>query len=181
MTFYTIWGILYEGKESFSQIKAFLLEIQKNWWKYYLKAYKKSIIDQNLKGIAHLKRLPCPWEVWNWNGHGRLNFWATPSKVWEKWYFFLRSSNDLTIIFGNFHNYKSFKKCTQVIRPGVEDSLHIVTAVSAMRLHQTMKSNFRVTLNWYSHVLPGTPRCSKVLPDTPISKNEIYFKYSIKT
>ena len=36
----------------------------------------------NLKGIAHLKRLPCPWEVWNWNGRGRLNFWATPSRFW---------------------------------------------------------------------------------------------------
>ena len=37
----------------------------KKWWKYDLMAYKRSIIDQNLKGIAHLIRLPRPWEVWN--------------------------------------------------------------------------------------------------------------------
>ena len=50
-------------------------------------AYKRSIIDQNLEGITYLIRLPCPWEVQNWNEHGGLNFWATPSKFWKKWYF----------------------------------------------------------------------------------------------
>ena len=37
---------------------------------------------------------------------------------------FLRSTNDITIIFRNFHHYKSCKKCTQARRPGVEESLH---------------------------------------------------------
>ena len=36
---------------------------------------------------------------------------------------FWRSTNDVTIIFGNFHFYKSWKKCTQARRPGVEESL----------------------------------------------------------
>ena len=34
-----------------------------------------------------------------------------------------RSTNDITIIFGNFHYYKSLKKGTQAIRPDVEESL----------------------------------------------------------
>ena len=37
----------------------------------------------NMKGIAHLKRLPRPWEVQNWNGHSGSIFWATPSKFGE--------------------------------------------------------------------------------------------------
>ena len=78
----TLWG-----KRQFFSNFSFPVTDTKNWWKYHLMAYKKSIIDQNLKGIAHLKRLPCPWEVWNWNGRGRLNFWATPFKFWKKWYF----------------------------------------------------------------------------------------------
>ena len=36
---------------------------------------------------------------------------------------FWRFTNDITIIFGNFHHCKSFKKYTQAIRPGVEESL----------------------------------------------------------
>ena len=36
---------------------------------------------------------------------------------------FGRSTNDVTIIFGNFNFYKSWKKCTQAIHPGVEESL----------------------------------------------------------
>ena len=39
---------------------------------------------------------------------------------------FLRSTNDTTIIFRNFQYYKSCKKCTQAIRPGVEESLNYV-------------------------------------------------------
>ena len=37
----------------------------------------------NMKGIAHLKRLPRPWEVQNWNGRSGSIFWATPSKFGE--------------------------------------------------------------------------------------------------
>ena len=40
---------------------------------------------------------------------------------------FLRSTNDVTIIFGNFHFYKSWKKRTQARRPGVEESLAWIT------------------------------------------------------
>ena len=36
---------------------------------------------------------------------------------------FWRYTNDVTIIFGNFDFYKSWKKCTQARRPGVEESL----------------------------------------------------------
>ena len=77
--------------------------------KYHLMAYKRFIIDQNLKGIAHLIRLPRPWEVWNQNGRGRFNFWATPSKFWEKWYFLKIYKWYTTIIFGTFHYYKIAK------------------------------------------------------------------------
>ena len=38
-------------------------------------------------------------------------------------YNFWRFTNDITIIFGNFYFYKSLKKYTQAIRPGVEESL----------------------------------------------------------
>ena len=82
----------------------------------------------NMKGIAHLKRLPRPWEVQNWNGRSGLNFWATSSKFWEKWCF-MKIYNNFTIIFGNSHYCKSFKKCTQAIRPGVKESLDNLTSI----------------------------------------------------
>ena len=45
------------------------------------------------------------------------------SSNFEKVCIFYRFSNDITIIFRNFHYCKSFKKCTQAIRPGVDESL----------------------------------------------------------
>ena len=36
---------------------------------------------------------------------------------------FRRSTNDIIIICGNFHYYKSYHKRTQAIRPGVKESL----------------------------------------------------------
>ena len=36
---------------------------------------------------------------------------------------FWRFTNDITIIFRNFHYYKSLEKYTQAIRPGMEESL----------------------------------------------------------
>ena len=43
-------------------------------------AYKKSIIDQNLEGVAEKLSLPHPLEFQNWNGCSGLNFWAISSK-----------------------------------------------------------------------------------------------------
>ena len=54
----TLWG-----KRQFFSNLSFPVTDTKNLCKYHLNTYKKSIIDQNLKGIAHLKRLPRPWEV----------------------------------------------------------------------------------------------------------------------
>ena len=42
---------------------------------------------------------------------------------------FYGSTNDVTIKFGNFHFCKSWKKCTQARRPGVEESLASVKAL----------------------------------------------------
>ena len=36
---------------------------------------------------------------------------------------FLRSTNDISTTFENFNYYKSCKKCTQAILPGVEESM----------------------------------------------------------
>ena len=52
-------------------------------WKHHLFVYKRSMLDQNLKGLAQKLGLPRPWQVQNWNGHGGLNFWATTSKFCE--------------------------------------------------------------------------------------------------
>ena len=51
------------------------------WWKHHLFVYKKYTFDQNLEGVTQKLRLPRPWEVQNWNGPGRLIFWATASKL----------------------------------------------------------------------------------------------------
>ena len=54
-----------------------------NFIKYHLFIYKRSMFDQNLKGLAQKLGLPRPWQVQNWNGRGGLNFWATTSKFCE--------------------------------------------------------------------------------------------------
>ena len=51
----TLWG-----KRQFFSYFSFPVTDTKILCKYHLNAYKKSMIDQNLKGIAHLKRLPRP-------------------------------------------------------------------------------------------------------------------------
>ena len=56
-------GYSIEKKAVFLKFQLSWVTDTKNLCKYHLMAYKKSIIDQNLKGIAHLKRLPRPWEV----------------------------------------------------------------------------------------------------------------------
>ena len=40
---------------------------------------------------------------------------------------FRRSTTNIIIIFRNFNHYKSCKKCIQAIRPGVEESLDILS------------------------------------------------------
>ena len=78
---------------------------------------------------------PKIWRVWlkNWVCHalGKFKiemgvadsiFKPHPSNF-GKSDIFWRSSNDITITFGKNHYCKSFKKCTQAIRPGVEESL----------------------------------------------------------
>ena len=54
-----------------------------NLWKHHLFVYKRSMLDENLKGLAQKLGLPRPWQVQNWNGRGGLNFWATTSKFCE--------------------------------------------------------------------------------------------------
>ena len=48
--------------------------------------YKRSMLDQNLKGLAEKIWLPRPWQVQNRNRCGRLNFWATSSKFFGNSY-----------------------------------------------------------------------------------------------
>ena len=51
----TLWG-----KRQFFSNLSFPVTDTKKLYKYHLNTHKKSIIDQNLKDIAHLKRLPRP-------------------------------------------------------------------------------------------------------------------------
>ena len=111
-------------------------------------AYKKSIIDQNLKGIAHPKRLPCPWKVQNWNGRGRLNFWATPSKFWRKWYFF-------KIYKWCYYHLSKFSFLHR--RPGVEESLSKSTfalglKTSGLQKQQSVSFLFASDLTFNSQI-----------------------------
>ena len=54
-----------------------------NFIKYHLFIYKRSMFDQNLKGLAQKLGLPRASQVQNWNGHGGFNFWATTTKFCE--------------------------------------------------------------------------------------------------
>ena len=83
---YHLGAILKKKKNLFSNF-SFLVEDTEKWIKHHFFVYKKSITDQNFKGIPQKIGLPCPWEVQNWNGRGGRNFWATTSKFWENSYF----------------------------------------------------------------------------------------------
>ena len=71
--------------------------------------------------MAQKIRLPCLSEVQNWNGHGRLNFWATTFKFWKNSNF-SRCSNDSKIIFLYSQRYKSFKKSVSAANPVIPRS-----------------------------------------------------------
>ena len=72
----------------------FLVRNMKKIIKYHLNIYKKYMLDQTLEGVPQKLRLPCPSEVQNWKGRGRLNFWARALKFFAvtyllkifKWY-----------------------------------------------------------------------------------------------
>ena len=51
---------------------------------YHLYISLKYDFSPNLKVIAQKMSLPCPWEVWKGQGHGRLIFQATPFKFGGK-------------------------------------------------------------------------------------------------
>ena len=75
-------------------------------------AYKRFIIDQNLKGIAHWIRLPRSWEVQIEMSVAGPIFEPHPPNFGKSDVFWI-STNDITTIFRNFHYYKSFKKMYQ--------------------------------------------------------------------
>ena len=51
---------------------------------HHLYIYKSCVFTQNLEGVTQKISLPCPWEVWNGQGHGRLIFQTTPFKFCGK-------------------------------------------------------------------------------------------------
>ena len=61
---YHLGVTLKKEKQFFSKL-SFSVTDSKNWLKYYLMAYKKSIIDQNLEGVAEKLSLPRPLEFQN--------------------------------------------------------------------------------------------------------------------
>ena len=83
---YHLGAILKKKKKLFSNF-SFLVEDTEKWIKHHFFVYKKSISDQNFKGISQKIGLPHPWEVQNWNGRGRHSFSATNSKFWGNSYF----------------------------------------------------------------------------------------------
>ena len=88
-----LWTIIYhlgatpEKKKQFFSNFSFPVEDTEKWIKHHFFVYKKSISDQNFKGISQKIGLPRPWEVQNWNGRGGHSFWATTFKFWENSYF----------------------------------------------------------------------------------------------
>ena len=88
-----LWTIIYhlgatpEKKKQFFSNFSFPVEDTEKWIKHHFFVYKKSITDQNFKGIPQKIGLPRPWEVQNWNGRGGHSFWATTSKFWGNSYF----------------------------------------------------------------------------------------------
>ena len=85
-------------------------------------AYKRFIIDQNLKAWLTLKDCHALEKFQIEMGVEGSIFEPHPRNFGERDIFW-RSTNDITIIFGNFHYNKSYQKCTKAIRPGVEESL----------------------------------------------------------
>ena len=82
---YHLGATLKKKKQFFSNF-SFPVTDLKNWLKYHLMTYIRSIIDHNLEGVAENLSLPHPFEVQNWNGRIGLNSWATPSKFCENLY-----------------------------------------------------------------------------------------------
>ena len=50
----------------------------------HISTFKSYDFSPNLKVIAQKMSLPCPWEVWKGQGHGRLIFHAAPFKFKRK-------------------------------------------------------------------------------------------------
>ena len=88
-----LWTIIYHWGNNLIEKKQFFLNLSfpiedaEKWIKHHFFVYKKSISDQNFKGISQKIGLPHPWEVQNWNERGRHSFWATTFKLWENSYF----------------------------------------------------------------------------------------------
>ena len=55
---------------------------------HHLYIYKSCVFTQNLEGVTQKISLPCPWEVWNGQGHGSVIFQATLFKFCGKLTFY---------------------------------------------------------------------------------------------
>ncbi len=58
-------GAIHERKKLFFSNFSFSVRNTINCLKYHLVGHKRSIIDQNMKGVAENLSLPCPFEVQN--------------------------------------------------------------------------------------------------------------------
>ena len=89
-----LWTIIYHWGNTLTKKKQFFLNLSfpiedaEKWIKHHFFVYRKSISDQNIKGIPQKIGLPHPWEVQNWNGLGGRSFWATTFNFFWKFIFF---------------------------------------------------------------------------------------------
>ena len=111
------WGNTLIKKKQFFLNFSFPIEDAEKWIKHHFFVYKKSISDQNFKDMSQKIGLPRPWEVQNWNGCGADSIFESHPPNFGKSDIFWKSTNDIIIIFRNFHYYKSLKKCTSAICP----------------------------------------------------------------
>ena len=89
--------------------------------------------------VAKRLSLPNPFKIKNWNGHGRLNFWATPSRFWENSYFW-RCSNDSNTIFWYFQWHKKCQKSISLSIKLIPRSMNKCTYICATS--EGMQSDF---------------------------------------
>ena len=71
-------------------------------------------------GVAQKLGLPCPFEIQNSSGHGRLKFWATPSKF-SKMAYFLEMFKWYYYHFKTFLHASDLEKCLLALASRASD------------------------------------------------------------
>ena len=122
---------LVEKKRTFWKF-SFPVKDTENWIKHHLFVYKRSITDQNFKGVAQKLGLPSPSQVQNWIGVAGSIFELRPPNFGQI-HIFWRCLIYSKIFLWYFQQHKSWKKSAWAVNPVVPRSMtYIISIISVL-------------------------------------------------